>query len=100
MITWKYTGEPVRAKMGYSFDFLEMKLFKITRHKSIIIKIDDFTEKSVTVKLNRLTFLDKTGTQYHTYIRHIEFIMPDQTIPTENIYKLMNIEDGDYTDET
>lgn len=100
MITWKHTGEAVKAKLGYTFGFMEAQLVKITRHQKMVIKIQDHEEKSISVKVNRLTFKDRTGTQYHTYIKFIDFILPEHVVPTNNIYKLMNIEDGDYIDET
>lgn len=100
MITWKYTGDYVMAKMSHSYEFLVMQLKRITRHEKVVIRISPGNEITVPIRVNRLTFIDKTGTEYNTYLDQVNFILPEQTIPTCNIYKLMEIEEGDYVDET
>ena len=78
MITWKYTNEPVRAKMSSLFLFIELQLYKVSRTSSKII------------------FIDKSGSLYHTNRRNVEFILPYFTVPTYRISELMNIEDDDF----
>lgn len=100
MITWKHNGQPVKVKTGHTFDFIELTLEKITRHIELKIEVGRGKQKSVFVKLNRLTLVDKTGTRYNTYLKHVEVILPPFMVPTKNIYQLMHIEESDFVDET
>lgn len=100
MITWKATGRPVRAKMSYTYEFLELELKQITRHEKVVVKISEGCEMTVPVKVNRLTFEDGTGTRYNSYEKHVDWVLPKDVMPTKNIYHLMNIEASDYLDET
>lgn len=100
MITWKDTGEPVRARMSYTYEFMEFELKKITRHENVVVRISEGNEISIPVKVNRLTFEDGTGTQYNSYEKHVKWILPENITPTKNIYHLMDIEKSDYQDET
>ena len=100
MITWKHTGKPVKANMSYQYEFLQFELKEITRHEVFVINVSEGKQISIPVKVNRLTFEDKTGTRYNTYEKYVEWVLPDNVVPTKNIYHLMNIEESDYTDET
>jgi len=100
MITWKANGEKVMAKMGYTFEFLEFQLVRITRHKKMIVRIGPDHQVTVPVRVNRLTFVDSSGTEYNTYLDKVKFVLPDFVTPVSNVYKLMNIGEGDYIDAT
>lgn len=99
MITWKYTNSKVMAKMGFLYEFITVQLKHITRHEKIVVKNNFGHKIEISIRVNKLTFIDETGTEYNTYLSQVDFILPCYAIPPKNIYELMNAESGDYVDE-
>ena len=95
MITWRYTKQPVFAKLSFNLEHVRAQLIEIKRRRENKPVINEFGFHVYEARIvAELIFLDTNGrTKYCTASDYVIFELPPMTIPTKHIRDLMNIED-------